>query len=106
MFQAGNNEHAKADRSKPRIVKQQLIAALNEAADGGPTKLRKMVDAVIDKAMQGDVAAFNAIAERVEGKPPQELTSEITHNFVAWLPQQAETVEEWEQRYLPDGAQH
>jgi hypothetical protein len=37
------------------------------------TKARQMIDAIIAKAIEGDVHAFNSICDRVEGKPKQQL---------------------------------
>lgn len=69
--QSGNPKGAK----KARIVTQQLISALNEAdpADG-ITKLRKIVDRLVENALAGDMQAINAVMDRVEGKPPQFST--------------------------------
>ncbi len=73
MFEPGNSEHEKADRSKAKRIKQRLIAELEEADAEGITKLAKATRAIVDKAIAGDVAAFNAIADRVDGKPVQAV---------------------------------
>lgn len=60
---------------KPKVVYQQLIAELNEAASSGePNRLRKVVKALISRAEDGDVAAAKEIFDRVDGKVPQALT--------------------------------
>lgn len=75
-FEPGNTAHQKADRKKPRVIAQQITAALNEAADEGPTKLRMVVNALIKRAMDGDVQAINAIMDRVDGKVPQPVVGD------------------------------
>lgn len=72
-FEPGNKLAAGPRDPKPRRIRQQLVSALEEAAAGGPTKLRQAVDAIIAKAIAGDVAAWNAIADRVDGKPIQPV---------------------------------
>jgi hypothetical protein len=55
-----------------RPVTQQLIAALNEN-QGDATKLRRVVNALIGRACEGDVQAIKEILDRVDGKVPQPL---------------------------------
>lgn len=89
-FQPGNQEHKKADRKKPRIITQQLISALNEPFDGDITKMRKVVDGLVAKAIDGDVQATKEILDRVDGKVPQPVSGgdpddePIKHTF-QWL---------------------
>ena len=59
-------------RRRDKIATQELIIALNER-DGDANKLRKVIDALIAKAKEGDVAAINAIMDRVEGKVAQDI---------------------------------
>jgi len=39
----------------------------------GFKKLRVACDKIVDKAVEGDVQAFNAMADRIDGKPIQGL---------------------------------
>jgi ribosomal protein L17 len=88
-FQPGNQESKKADHRRARVITQQLISALNEAAvDGSTTKLRKLVDRLIAKAIDGDVHAIKEIIDRVDGTVPQAIVgdeeeSPITHLVVS-----------------------
>ena len=76
-FQPGNDEAKKADHRRPKIITQQLIAALNEtAANRDISKLRAVVNALIDRAQEGDIQAINTILDRVEGKVPQAIAGE------------------------------
>lgn len=75
-FQPGNEESKKADHKRPRVITQQLIAELNEVDRENVPKLRAIVRSLVHRAMEGDVAAFKEIADRVEGKVPQALTGE------------------------------
>lgn len=63
---------------RPRMVSQQIIAALNETAGEGATKLRKLVDKLIELALGGDMQAINAVMDRAEGKPPQLNTADAS----------------------------
>ena len=50
-----------------------LRIAINEAAAEGGTKLRQVANALVDKAVSGDVPAIREIADRLEGKVAQQL---------------------------------
>ena len=73
--QSGNPNGAR----KPRIIAQQLISSLNEAAAGtDKTKLRLLVDRLIERAIvDGDVAAIREIVDRVDGKVPQAIEGSL-----------------------------
>ena len=75
-FAQGNVAHLNADRAKQRRIKQRLVAELEEADAQGMTKLAIVARAIIQKAMEGDVPAFNAIADRVDGKVPQPIAGD------------------------------
>lgn len=46
---------------------------LRKIAIQNPQKLRKACEAVLDKAAEGDLAAFNALADRLDGRATQAL---------------------------------
>ena len=59
-----------------KIVTDALMLALNREieAEGKMTKrINILADKVVLKAIEGDVPAFNAVADRIEGKPSQAL---------------------------------
>ncbi len=54
-----------------------LNIAIKEAIEGSDkTKLRAVADALVDKAMSGDVAAIKEVADRIDGKVPQALVGD------------------------------
>ena len=65
------------DNQRHRVIRQQLVAALNEAAgEGKPNKLREVVDALIARAIDGDVQAIKEIIDRVDGRVPQAIVGD------------------------------
>ena len=64
-FEAGNQEAKKA--SKVRSFAAALKLAINET-EGDQKKLRLVADALIAKAIEGDVSAIKEIADRMDGK--------------------------------------
>lgn len=50
-----------------------LRVAISHAHEKGGTKLRQVAEALVDKAMTGDVPAIREIADRLDGKVPQQL---------------------------------
>jgi len=60
---------------KPTSVKQfkaALMLAVNRT-DGDKVKLAQIAEALVEKAIAGDVQAINAIADRLDGKAPQAI---------------------------------
>jgi hypothetical protein len=62
-------------RAKDRPFKDALRLAINRA-DGDKTKLARIAEALVDKAVEGDVAAATFVADRVEGKPTQVIAGD------------------------------
>lgn len=54
-----------------------LNVSIKEAIEGSDkTKLRAVADALVAKAISGDVAAIKEIADRIDGKVPQALVGD------------------------------
>lgn len=50
-----------------------LRIALKDAHEAGGDKLRRVADALVAKAMGGDVSAIKEIGDRLDGKVPQGI---------------------------------
>lgn len=50
-----------------------ITDALRRAVVQSPDKLKKACEALLDKAVDGDIVAFNAIADRLDGRPQQAI---------------------------------
>lgn len=61
---------------KEKSFANMLRIAINEAADDGGTNLRKVADALVSKAIAGDVQAIKEVADRLDGKVPQALVGD------------------------------
>lgn len=92
--------------SKPdKLIRDALMISLKREAkdaEGKLTpKLMLMADALVAKALEGDVSAIREIGDRVDGKAIQaiEQTSEITHHYVAALPPISKTMDEWQKNH-------
>lgn len=66
------------------------IAILEANEEGGGTKLRAVADALITKAIGGDVAAIKEVADRLDGKVPQAVVGDEENplNFVHTITRQ------------------
>lgn len=58
---------------KEKSFANMLKIAINEANEQGGTKLRDVANALVAKAISGDVHAIKEIADRLDGKVPQGL---------------------------------
>lgn len=62
---------------KEKSFANMLNIAIKEAVEGSDkTKLRAVADALVEKAMAGDVPAIKEIAERLDGKVPQAIVGD------------------------------
>lgn len=58
---------------------KQFKEALNVAikrTDGDKTKLAQIAEALVEKAIAGDVPAINAVADRLDGKATQPIAGD------------------------------
>lgn len=60
------NKNGTHDRPWSDALKRALLA------DDGK-KLRRLADKLIDRALEGDVQALREVADRIEGRVPQQL---------------------------------
>lgn len=59
---------------KEKSFANMLNIAIKEAVEGtDKTKLRAVADALLDKAIAGDVQAIKEVADRLDGKVPQAV---------------------------------
>jgi hypothetical protein len=74
-------------QNKDKPFRDALRAAIADT-DGEFKKLRKVADALVFKANQGDVAAIREIADRLDGKVPQAIVGDDEHPAltVTWQP--------------------
>jgi hypothetical protein len=56
---------------KEKSFANMLRIAISEATEAGNTKLREVADALVAKAISGDVQAIKEVADRLDGKVPQ-----------------------------------
>lgn len=72
---AGGAPLGNKNGAKQRLVEQALIRAIKqrdlEAGDG--ETLRKIAEAMIDRALGGDPLGFDRVADRLDGKPAQQV---------------------------------
>jgi hypothetical protein len=61
---------------KEKSFANMLRIAINEATEDGGTNLRKVADALVSKAVGGDVQAIKEIADRLDGKVPQAVVGD------------------------------
>lgn len=61
---------------KEKSFANMLNIAIKEAHDEGRDKLRAVADALVAKAIAGDVPAMKEIADRLDGKVPQALVGD------------------------------
>jgi DNA-binding transcriptional regulator GbsR (MarR family) len=66
-----------------KTVINSLLEKVVTDGDGDKvTRFIKMVNAQIKKAEKGDTQAFNALSNRMEGQPKQEIDQNIKSNVV------------------------
>lgn len=77
---------------KERSFANMLNIAIKEANGLGVTKLRQVAEALVDKAIGGDVQAIKEIAERLDGKVPQALVGDDEHDAISMVTEIRQTI--------------
>lgn len=80
---AGNSN---SGQRKDKLIRDALMLAVNRVQEGDPQGRKKLAiaaAAVVEKAVEGDLAAFKEIADRIDGKAPQSLDVTTTHERAA-----------------------
>lgn len=66
---------------KEKSFANMLNIAIKEAIEGtDKTKLRAVADALVEKAIAGDVQAIKEVADRLDGKVPQAVVGDDEHD--------------------------
>ena len=83
-----DGEPAAAAPSPSAVMRRHLIAALAAPSDDGVPLARKVVDALIARAREGDLAAIREIFDRADGKSPPAPAPESGERKVTfeWKP--------------------
>ena len=80
-FQAGNQLY-KERGPRARICAQRLIAELNETDANNISKQQRLANALLEKALEGDVAAIKEVMDRVDGRVPQQIQGDPDNPLV------------------------
>ena len=91
-------------RAKEKSWADAIRIAVNEAYEGGDRKkLRVLADRLVDKALEGEIAAMKEIGDRLDGKAAQsvEMSGEVAPSYVVRLPEVIEDSDEWQKKYAP-----
>lgn len=65
---------------REKTFANMLRIAISEAHGEGGTRLRAVADALVLKAIEGDVPAIREIADRLDGKVPQAVVGDDEHD--------------------------
>jgi hypothetical protein len=87
-FEKGKSGNPKGSRGKAadKMVRDAMRIVANETDTvSGKKKLRAAADAIMEKAIKGDVPAFNTIADRLDGKPAQAIVGDSDQDAIQVL---------------------
>lgn len=76
---AGN---ANSGSKREKFIREALLLAANRVHDDDQQSRRKLAVAaakVVEMAVEGDLAAFKEMADRIDGKAPQSLDVTTSH---------------------------
>src|SRR4051812_44987150 len=72
-FEKGN-KHGKGNKGA-KLIEEALRRAIAQE-DG--KRIREGVEKLLDKFSQGDLAAFYAVSDRIDGRPTQQVDMNVT----------------------------
>lgn len=73
---------ANSGQRKDKQIREALMLAAHRVDENDPQSRKKLYVAaakVVEMAVQGDLAAFKEMADRIDGKAPQSLDVTTTH---------------------------
>ncbi|MBL8577707.1 MAG: hypothetical protein JNK47_10805 [Mesorhizobium sp.] len=68
---AGNSNSGR--RKSEKTFANMLRVAVHETGESGQPRLRELAEILVTKAIAGDVSAIKEIADRLDGKPMQQM---------------------------------
>lgn len=92
-FQPGNTL-----ASKKGVFDAALRRAI--AQDDG-ARVRDAAEQLLNKAASGEEWAIAYLADRLDGKPVQQVQSQISHEYVARVPDICADSEAWSEKWAP-----
>lgn len=87
-FQKGvvTNPNGAGRKPREKLISDYLVLSLKEAAKNGEgPRARELADAIVERAIQGDMRAAEIVLERMEGKMAQQLDISVEHSVGAFL---------------------
>ena len=74
-FKAGQSGNP-GGRSRSEKQFRDALSVAIKRTDGNKTKLAQIAESLVQKAIAGDVAAINAVADRLDGKVAQVIAGD------------------------------
>lgn len=92
-------------RPRDKAFADAVRVAVNREDKDGRKKLNQLAEKLIEFALAGEGWAMQQIADRLDGKPAQEATVDITTTkYVARIPEKAKSSKVWQEQYSPNEA--
>ena len=76
-FMPGKSGNPKGRPKKAKCIPDILKTITTEKVEGYPTKLHKILNNVVNLAIEGDQWSIQFVADRMEGKPAQVINQTI-----------------------------
>lgn len=78
-FEQGNNANPGGRPKRDKLWRDALIRAVKRRESEDPQALEKLADKLLWKMGQGDILAMREFADRIDGKPSQEIVGDADH---------------------------
>lgn len=91
----------KSDKLVSDAIRKAALDYYETKDENGKVKkiryINQLARNLVKAAADGDIQAIKEVADRIDGKPHQSVssTAEVTHNYVARIPTVAESTDEW-----------
>lgn len=106
-FQKGQSGNP-GGRSKEKAFADAVRLAVHRVDESDPEKRKKLIllaERLVELALAGEGWAMQQIADRLDGKPAQEATVDITTTkYVARVPEKAKSSKAWQEQHSPSEA--
>ena len=75
----------KRGRKSDKVMGDAIRLALNDKDKTGTKYIRRIAQALVIKAAEGDVAAIREVADRVDGKPAQAIVGDNSRDPITLI---------------------
>ncbi len=100
-FVKGQSGNPGGRKRTETIFRDAILLALKREDGDNKLKIAKLAEALVDKAIDGDVPAAREVMDRIDGRVPQPIdhSGEVDHTYIARTPAISKDIDDWHHQH-------